>query len=249
VAGHDRGLAAVHGGDGGLDRARQRAVAGQRQLGVEHHAPGAPGDGRGRGVQADAALHPHRPVASGGHQPLQQDEGGLLADPSPGLGSLGHQPGRPGCERRFGLGQRRHLDQHALQPATEVAQVVEPAQPVVRPHRERHQQRGRLLGQQDGQPAGCDPAGAGDAGVEADAEGTVVAVLDQAQLRPGPGGVAPELDHPQSPRSADGDDQASVRTQPRIDTNDQLAVTPATRHGSPRSQRHGPSIVSDDDAC
>ncbi len=92
----------------------------QRQLGVEHDAGRASGDGRGGGVQSDAAGRPDGKIDGGLREELlQQHEGGGVTDGAAGLGSLGDEPvgaavGTCSCSGAClgsGLGQARDLDE------------------------------------------------------------------------------------------------------------------------------------------
>jgi hypothetical protein len=82
-----RRLAAIHRAHRGLDRLRQGRLAHERELSVEHDARGAAHEARGRGVEADPALHPDGQL----HLPrevLQQHERCLGADAPSALGAL-----------------------------------------------------------------------------------------------------------------------------------------------------------------
>ena len=108
VAADDPGFAAVHGGDGGPDRPRQRRLAEQRGLGVDHDA-GRTADHRGgRGVAADAALHPDRRIG-GGPDLLQQHEGTGGAHPPAALGAAGDEAVGAGGEGVPGFVEGAHL--------------------------------------------------------------------------------------------------------------------------------------------
>ena len=77
-------LAAVHRGDALAHRQRQRRLAREQDLAVEHDPRGARDRAGGGRVQPHAAMSPDRNPQRAGAA-LQQDEGALLADPTRGL--------------------------------------------------------------------------------------------------------------------------------------------------------------------
>ncbi len=107
---HD-GLAAIHRADRRSNRRRHRGLANERELRVEHDARCPTRDARGCRVLADSALRPHGHVEL--DEPLQQHEGGLVADPAAGLGALRDQSIRARGDGDARVLERRHLREHA----------------------------------------------------------------------------------------------------------------------------------------
>ena len=84
------GLGSVEASEDLFDGVRESALGDERELGVEHEPLGAAGEARRAGSQAHAALCIDRQL-SGSGEALEEDEGGLSADPAAGLAALGDQ--------------------------------------------------------------------------------------------------------------------------------------------------------------
>ena len=218
-----------------IARARPRAASAdsvtQGELGVEHHACGAAGDGRGRGVQADAALGPdgHADVA----QLLEQHERLGVTDAATGLAALGDQAGGARGDRGVGLGAGRDGDEH----------------PAWRPRFDPRGQGGRRLVRTagrsgveqhqlglGGQVAGhLDRVGL-DRGRGPHAEGAGRAG-DDLLGRGGGGGRVGDVEERQRTRTQGPDGQADVRTSGQL--QDQRLLPIGDVHRTPRRVRQG----------
>lgn len=232
VAGHDRGLGAVHRPQRGGRRLREPRLGEQRQLAV-HRDPGrAAGHGGRRRPWTDAAAGPDRESEPRcGEELLQQDEGAQFADPAAALPAPGDQTVGPGSDRRQGLFQIGDLHQHAVF----TGDLVDlPG----RVRAEDHGVRAATVPCPRCEVRGVDEVRGGQSAVPADPhpERPGLPAPDPCQRLSGSSVAGSEVEHPESAGPADGGGEPGVRFTKGSDSNDQVFGAHSRRHDSPHKR-------------